>query len=95
MTDEPHVQQIPEMSPSEFKRAVTILFAGDYDAVSAFFSHAPGSKAVRRWASGEVAVSKPAAILLRAAVRGGLDLEAVRALAMEPLPRKGQRTRGP
>ena len=81
---------IQEMSAIEFRRAVGVLFLGDLAAVSRYFAHAPGSKAVRRWADGSAPVSKTVTIILRAAIRCDLALDALRAAAMEPLPRKGE-----
>lgn len=76
---------VPEMSTTEFKAAMRVLFDSDYDLASAWLGHTPGSKTVRRWAAGTAPVAKAVTILLRTLVHADLDLDEVRAMAARPI----------
>lgn len=78
------LEPLPIMTADEFRAAVDLLFGGSTEALSRFLDHAPGSKAVRRWAGGDVEVSKCVTILLRMMIHTRMPPAAVRALAMHP-----------
>jgi hypothetical protein len=83
------LEPLPIMTADEFRAAVDLLFGGSTEALSRFLDHAPGSKAVRRWAGGDVEVSKCVTILLRMMIHSEVTPVAIRALAMHPGPQRG------